>query len=232
MALVNFVIGAVLIFMTGSRGGFIALSAVVILLVFTRTVSIRLSYKVVFLLVVAIGAFYVNKVGMNVERFESIKNLDDDYNTFDETGRIAIWKSGLGMMLDHPFTGVGVGCFEEALGTEREKKGLPPMWQPAHNSLIQIGAETGIMGFILFGVASYQAFRIFGRAKRRALSKTVVKIAEMSRVGFVGSFVSGMFLTQAYSVYWAFYIAISAMVLSSLRLEALNEGNVSMLAEK
>ena len=37
-------------------------------------------------------------------------------------------------------------------------------------------------------------------------------MAEMGLVGFVGMFFSGLFLSQAYSVYWAIYIALSAVM--------------------
>jgi hypothetical protein len=75
------------------------------------------------------------------------------------------------------------------------------------------------MGLILFALMSFKAFRIFGHVRKEARSQSLIKIGEMARVGFLGHLVSGMFLSQAYSIYWAFYIAISAVLWRFLETE-------------
>jgi O-antigen ligase len=210
----NFVIGLLLILMAASRGGVVAFCVVILVMLLTRTHTIRLIYKVLFVGLILI-TISQNIVPINFERLRSITNLEEDYNITDETGRLGLWKVGINQMLFHPLTGVGVGCFNEAIGTDREERGLIARWQTAHNSLIQIGTETGLIGLILFALMSLKAFRIFGQVRKKAPSEELVKIGEMARVGFVGHFVSAMFLSQAYSIYWALYIVLSA-VLSDL----------------
>jgi len=220
----NFVIGALVILLTGSRGGFIGFSIVLLMLFLTKTNTFRASYKVVFAVLVLVFVSTNMRI-IDFNRYESIINLEDDYNKTSETGRLEIWKVGVRVMLSHPFTGVGLGCFAEAIGTDRDERGLIPRWQAAHNSLIQIGSESGVIGAILFVLASLNAFRIFGQARRRSKSDGPIKIAEMARIGFVGHFISAMFVSQAYSIYWAFYIALSAIADRLIKQEA--EGALS-----
>lgn len=137
----------------------------------------------------------------------------EDYNVQDEEGRLAIWSTGLKVMLTNPITGVGVGCFGEAIGREREARGAESrVWQTAHNSAVQIGTETGVIGFILFLLLSFNVLRIINRGTEIVVSKDLVRLCEMGFAGFLGLFISGMFLSQAYSIYWAFYVAFSAVV--------------------
>jgi O-antigen ligase len=85
--------------------------------------------------------------------------------------------------------------------------------------VVQIGTETGVIGMGLFLLMSLNVVRIFRKTKRRACPEKLTRIGEMGMVGFTGLFVSGMFLSQAYSVYWAFYVAVSA-VMSRLAADA------------
>jgi O-antigen ligase len=75
---------------------------------------------------------------------------------------------------------------------------------------VQIGTETGVIGLALFLLMSLNVFRIFGKVHSNSPSESLIRISEMGRAGFLGLFVSGMFLSQAYSFYWAFYIVLSA----------------------
>jgi len=140
-------------------------------------------------------------------------NVKQDYNVYDETGRIAIWTIGMRNMLANPLTGVGVGCFPESVGRDRVRRGAESLrWQTAHNSVVQIGTETGILGMALFLLMSLNVFRIFYRVRKGTYSDKLIRVAEVGRVGFLGLFAAGFFLSQAYSFYWAFYIVLSATV--------------------
>jgi len=78
--------------------------------------------------------------------------------------------------------------------------------------VVQIGTETGVIGMTLFLLMSLNVMRILRRVKRGRCPEKLDRIAEMGLAGFVGLFVSGMFLSQAYSFYWAFYVVFSAVV--------------------
>ena len=56
------------------------------------------------------------------------------------------------------------------------------------------------------------ACRGFNRARTKGRGD-LQRIGEMALIGFAGHFASSMFLTQAYSFYWAFYIGLSAVLI-------------------
>jgi len=218
ICLFNIAIGILFIMLTGSRGGLIALGIVVLMLLFTRSRSVNTTYKIIIATLMFVTVIYAGSA-IDYSRFETMTQIGEDYNVWDETGRLQIWKKGFELMLSDPLTGVGVSCFGEAIGRERLERGLPEIWQAPHNTIVQIGTETGIIGMILFVFISYKTFRIFGKAKDVIGAEDIAKIGSMARIGFVGHFASAMFLSQAYSVYWAFYTVLSASIGELLRLE-------------
>lgn len=211
-----FCISALVILQTESRGGFLAFGVALILLLFLKTQTVTFSLKVA--LVAALVAI-ISFASIDTERYKTLLELDEDYNLTSNTGRIAIWKIGFKAMLNNPLTGVGVGNYAMVVGLERQKRGAETRsWQTAHNSPIQIGTETGVIGFLLFLGASINVFIVLNKL-RKSSCKNLAKIGEMGFVGFAGLFVSGLFLSQAYSAYWAFYVALSAVTHQMLMKE-------------
>jgi O-antigen ligase len=208
----SFLAGTLLILLTGSRGGIIGFGVALTMLFFTRTLTMKWSTKVISILLLVIFVT-LNYSKIDLSRYETLKDVNEDYNMWDETGRINIWKIGMRAMLANPLTGVGVGCFNEAVGRDRARRGVPTQyWQAPHNMLVQIGAETGVIGLALFMLISLKAYLILRKAWKKGHSKDLVRIGEMGRIAFAGLFISGLFLSQAYSIYWAFFVALSAVV--------------------
>ena len=215
----SFITGVTIILLTGSRGGFLGLTVVFLILFFTKTHVMKLPMKILILVLCAfLIVFNLSKI--DISRFQGIASIEDDYNVQDETGRINIWKIGLRTMLTNPLTGVGVSCFSEAVGLDRARRGLEKTrWQEAHNMLIQIGGETGVIGLFLFILISFNIFRVFQRAKKSRQSADSVRIGEVGIAGFAGHFVAGIFLSQAYSVYWVFYVVVSVVLIRIMATE-------------
>lgn len=71
------------------------------------------------------------------------------------TTRFEIWESAIQMMTDYPLTGVGMGMFRTAISIEPylvpffSNNGLPNP-PHAHNEWLQMGADLGIIGFLLY----------------------------------------------------------------------------------
>jgi O-antigen ligase len=207
----NLIIGPIVVLMTGSRGGFIALAIVTLMFLFMKNQAVKPKYKAVLVaLLITITVSVGSVVGFS--RFNTILNVQEDYNVTGDQGRWEIWKTGLRLMVRHPVAGVGMECFSMAIGQDREQRGAKPKWQDAHNSWIQAGAETGLAGFLLFGLLNLNAYRSFNRARRRG-GGDLQGIGELALIGFAGHFASAMFLSQAYSFYWAFYIGLSAVLI-------------------
>ena len=202
--------GVLLILLTGSRGGMIAFIVVAAMLLLLKTQTIKLFLKAVFVVMCVV---FVSFSPIDTERYKTILALEDDYNIEGHGGRIDLWKFGLKAMLENPLTGVGVNGYSRALGYDRmEREAETLRWQAPHNSVVQIGAETGIFGLALFLLLSGNVVRILNSAKKKASQQRLVKIGEMGMIGFAGLFISGFFLSHGYSFYFAFYFAISAVV--------------------
>lgn len=206
----SFAFGALIILLSGSRGGLLAFGAVILMFLITKTKTVNFSIKII---IITLGLLLFSLAPINWDRYGTILDIEDDYNLSDEMGRISIWKIGMKAMIENPFTGVGVENFYNAVGIDRERRGLEShTWQAAHNMAVQIGAETGIIGLSFFIIMSLNVFIIFRRARKTAISDKLVRIADTGRAGFLGLFIAGMFLSQAYSVYWALYVALSGVV--------------------
>ncbi len=206
----SFGAGLLLIVTSASRGGLLALVAVAALLLFSKSRFMNLKAKIVFsVFCIAI----LLTMPINLERYKTLLEPQQDYNVSEETGRIAVWKIGIRAMLENPITGTGVATFAEAVGRDRTRRDIGVRtWQAPHNMAVQIGTETGLIGLALFLLMSLNVFRIFGKVHANSASQGLIRISEMGRAGFFGLFVSGMFLSQAYSFYWAFYVVLSAAV--------------------
>ena len=206
----SFGAGTLLILLSGSRGGFVAFGVAAFLLLFMKNRIVRPFMKIIF---VALCLVFVSLAPLNTERYMTIVEIEEDYNLKDETGRINLWKIGMDAMIHNPLTGVGVGNFPMAVGLDRQRRGIEERsWQAAHNMVVQIGSETGVIGMALFLLMSVNVMRTLRRVKKGPCPEKLARIAEMGLVGFAGLFVSGMFLSQAYSFYWAFYVVFSAVV--------------------
>lgn len=185
---------------TGSRGGFLGLLAVTLYLVWVPLPGRRngKSGKGTRLTMLAlVGLISVAAVGGAAwERISTLTNLEGDYNLQSETGRLAIWQRGLGIMAHRPW-GVGIDAFEAAEGMEGGR------FKAAHNSLIQVGAELGIAGLLVFIAMCLSAFRLLGGYLDRFAgvddAPRSAALAAALRAGLVGFFVTGFFLSHAYA---------------------------------
>ena len=97
---------------TGSRGGFIALLAVVAYVnVGYRAIALRRRVGATALMALVV-------LGTASERYWAQMGTiisDADYNRTEETGRMEIWRRGVGYMLQFPVFGVGFGLIEKRI---------------------------------------------------------------------------------------------------------------------
>jgi len=230
------VFGVLLALYTGSRGGLIGLTTFLVLFLILRIPSVSGSRKIIILSVLVVGALInINKI--NVDRYRTMFSLEEDYNTTEDQGRVAVWKRGLAIFADHPVTGVGVSRFLEAIGTMRRGDGnVPPRWQAAHNSYIQILAETGIFGGALFVLMMIQCLKILNRLTR-APKGTPFASPEMEPLrvmapilfsGLVAYAVTAFFLSYGYSVQFPLWFGVAA---SLVRIAALAQPSVAASKE-
>jgi len=85
---------------------------------------------------------------------------------FADAGRFDIWKGACKMIADHPFLGIGLGTFMDHFHKYVPKAEFPVI-SYAHNSYLQIWAESGILALfsfiLLIGSVSYNAIKMLKR---------------------------------------------------------------------
>jgi len=201
---------------TRSRGGFLGLifvGAFIILKTFKKRKLI-----VGLLLAGSIGVFVLLSPPQYWERISTIVEPEDDYNVTSYAGRIEVWKRGLKMMVENPFPGVGIGNFTTAEGLSH--KDIGGKWSTAHNSFIQIGAELGIGGGILFCLLLYYLFR---RIRRLSFKNHKFSVFKNSiEVSLVGYMVGGFFLSQAYNVVLYLIVGLTVALSCVVKRSGLN----------
>jgi O-antigen ligase len=141
------------------------------------------------------------------ERLSSIVNLGNDYNLNpdDDTGRTQIWKRGMTALKERPL-GYGVVSFGMVDLTHGGRM------LAAHNSVVQITVELGVLAFILFLRMYYLVWRALTRAQNTLKvpdyrdtdhRREQAIICWTLKACLTGCFVSGMFLSMAYAnVLW------------------------------
>jgi O-antigen ligase len=192
---------------SGSRGGFLALIAVTLFVLF-RFSAIRARARVAALAVILV-VLVATSSDRYWEQMQTVLNPHEDYNATSETGRLKIWGRGMTYLADHPVLGVGVGNFPVAEGTlspmaGRAAYGVGVRWGAAHNSFVQVGAELGVPGllFLLGALGTALAtLRGISRDARWARKSAIgiPRLAESLSASLVGFAVGGFFLSLAYS---------------------------------
>ena len=192
---------------TGSRGGFLAFMAVIAYFLLRYT-SVQRSWR---WSAVAVIALLVTVVAGDTywTRINTVLHPTQDYNLTSDQGRVQIWRRGVGYMLDHPVLGVGAGNFPRAEGTispllSRTPRGRSVKWGPPHNSYVQVGAELGVVGLLIFGALLFNVFRALGKSLRSAAGpptparRATARLAQSLTASLIGFVVGSFFLTLAF----------------------------------
>jgi O-antigen ligase len=211
-------IGAVLL--TGSRGGTIAMSVVILLIIafplgFAQNGELkrfRAARTVTRLVIVLIAGAVIwgHLPGAIRAQLGTLTDLENDYNANPNSSasRLAIWARDSRAVIDRPI-GFGVGSGEYVDGM------TGGAYRAQHNSLVQSLVELGVLGLVLFLCSYYITFKQLGRISRAARSADAeaaraALYARAIRIGLVGNFIAGFFLSQAYSELLWMTVAICA----------------------
>jgi O-antigen ligase len=206
LAITGLAILAVGMIRSGSRGGFIALLAVVtfVLLGFS-TIPARARLVGVAAILAIVYAAASDRYWVQMQ---TMLNPDQDYNVTSDAGRLKIWKRGLGYMMDHPVLGVGGQNFGVAEGTisplaRLQERNQGVLWGTAHNTFMQVGAELGVPGLLLFIGLIVTALKSLRRVTRVAardgpLAADFARLAQALTAALIGFVTGSFFLSLAY----------------------------------
>jgi O-antigen ligase len=182
------------IMLSGSRGGVLALAAVVLIFLVSRAPRVRVVARIAVAAILVL--VFINYFGVVEGRFE---NFDNDYNFSDENGRINIWKQNLAILAQNPVLGTGAGCSTISLGLYRAQIGGSQAWQTTHSSVLQYAVDNGIPALILYIILNIMAIANVRRIKKDR-DHPLSNIAFFVELSFYGFWAGGLLLSHAYSI--------------------------------
>jgi O-antigen ligase len=212
-------------FLTGSRGGIVGLAVVVAALSMfplgadkqgqlRRFNPGRALLRIVPML--AIGLLvWAHLPAETTERIATLEDLKGDYNLSPtiEASRTLIWRRDVGFAIQRPI-GYGMGTSETVDGILGKGQ-----YRAAHNSLVQVFVELGVLGLIIYLSAYYRAWRGLAAvqaAHRQRPTPQTAGLAVYARalsIALAGNFAAGFFLSQAYSgLLWMLIAVCAALV--------------------
>ena len=195
--------------LTQSRGGFLALIGLMLVLILFS--GFRVDRKpanfgtrvgrVVGLVIVSLLFIQVMPDAAK-ERLFSITDLSEDYNVVsDREGRFAIWGRGLEYLKSHPW-GAGVASYQVV------DNWMGGQFRTAHNSFVQVATEIGVIGFIVYMLCFYALLKGFRQSQRRiretadsATAQTIAVYAYSQAlwISLICFCIAGFFLSAGYS---------------------------------
>jgi len=221
----------------GASGWVVASAAIGIVLLFAGSRASWLTYALVLLfsgwrllgwrrllavfaagLVVAVVAAATSpQVRERIERTAMGLSADEAGVDTALSGRARIWDAALCMVREHPINGVGARGFREAFPNCDPKPDEPAAWGDgpalhAHQILLEIGSETGLIGLLMWlaGVAmAWRAWRFASPEAREQARPAMLALA-------VTVFPLNTHLAF-YSTFWGgFTLLLSALYAGSL----------------
>ncbi len=192
------------IVLTYSRGGFLALAALLFILVWRSrnrlTALSLLAVTGVLALLVVPQSF--------IERVASIGDYQQDTSAM---GRLAAWRLAGRMILNHPLLGVGLTrfAFEARFHVVAgEERGAPV----AHNAYLQIWAECGTPVFLLYlfliGATFWSLWKLRTEARRIYEQSWIHNYCSMFEASLVAFVVGSLFLNRAHFDLFYHFVAI------------------------
>jgi O-antigen ligase len=141
--------------------------------------------------------------GQARDRFATMLDIESDYNMQEESvGRTFIWKRNMLAVAQRP---IGYGIASAGALNLR----FSGRYQTAHNSVVQVATELGILGMILFLRLYWLAWSGLGRLRyaiepdpqqpQLISGPDAPMILHGLRAALVASFVAGFFLSQGFS---------------------------------
>jgi len=197
------------VFLTGSRGGFIAL--VVTAAVFLWEFAVRGRRRYFLVLAGLAGAIlWLSSNGMLADRLNGTFNSQEDVASAYGSAQARqdlFWRS-VEVTKEHPLFGVGPGNFEELSGN----------WHVTHNVYTEMSSEGGMPALILYVLILWFGFKNVKATKRFGWGqKELVVLAGGLQASLAGYVVGSVFASTAYQFFPYLLVAYTTALFSIAR---------------
>lgn len=229
VALWSLVVCVLSIIFTFSRGGFLALSLVGMLILIhqsARPGRILLAVGLLALLLPFIPATYTERLTTTLDIFSGDGDVTRQETSLrGRTSEVVVaWR----IFADHPLLGVGLNNYKfyyqqyaQPLGWDNRREE-----RSAHNLYLEIAAETGLLGLTAFGAIVAGAYYGLRRTERLLFQRGRYNEAGMAwalAVGLSGYLAASFFLHGSYARYFWLLIGIALAVPQIVALSTTSE---------
>jgi putative inorganic carbon (hco3(-)) transporter len=194
------------IIFTFSRGGAVALGAVLVCLLIYRKLR-PLELILIALLIIGMAAFLPDQYSARLLTIAQIGTGQTDVREeVSLRGRLSELLVSWQMFNDHPLIGVGVGNYPQYYQSYSRQVGLDPRTEnrEPHNLFLEVAAETGIIGLSIFFLVLYFSFRGIRQAWLTFKKTGINPYADMVAfygIAFAGYLTAALFIHGAYPRY-------------------------------
>lgn len=207
LILVGIVVLMLALIATGSRTGLLLLGVAIFFLSQRFLIGKQRSFALWLILGLGLGWIFVQVSGSNLDPariFDAVLSGSDTVGA-----RYNFWRAGWAMWQDFPVFGVGVGMFRYYLLSYWQSSDPIVAFTP-HNTYIQVLAETGIVGFVLFSSLIILAIRNYWANIQAASKSGMSHIYWTWLIILVVLLVGGMTKTDSIDKFLWFLLGMSA----------------------
>ncbi len=202
------------IIFTFSRGGAIALGVVVAgIILYRRPRPFELI--LIGLLVIGVFAALPDQYSARMNTLtQLVTGQADVREEVSIRGRMSELLVAWQMFTEHPILGVGVGNYPQFYQSYSRKIGLDPRTEnrEPHNLFLEVAAETGLVGLLVFGLVLYFSFRGIHLAQllfSKVGLKTDAGLVNMFGIGLMGYLTAALFIHGAYPRYFWLLVGLA-----------------------
>ena len=224
-------LGTYLVLKTGSRGGLLALVAMLGFF-FLKTTMVRRAAIVATVVVMGLILLfalprttmqrYLMLVDSSVEQ-EAASNLDLERAVGSSAARKDLLSNSLTLTAQHPLFGVGPGMFAASDADRAKAQGKQGMWLLTHNSYTEVASESGVPGFLLFVGALVSAYllvrSVYIRAKVNPRFVAIRNAAFCIMLAILGFSICIFFAAMSYRYYLPSLVGLAVAFTVSARHE-------------
>lgn len=204
-----------MVFLMGSRTAYVILTAVClaffISFIVLKNNELRSYFKIYFIVLIAALLFSTFSLGTKNDAFIANRVSTIEFTEESTNTRLRYYRHGSNQLLNNPLIGVGLGNWK-IVSVEKEKDKIISYIVPytMHNDFLEVAAELGVIGLIIFILIFYFALKNSWNLFNRIKSDPIVLVGPtMLMIYIIDSNLNFPFTRASQLFYLSFVLALS-----------------------